>query len=94
MKIKIFQTFVYQSKGFYMQVAKKGDAFLIYVLLARDPKMKQHKIPPLYQDYKYVFKKKWHLTWALTIWLHDQPWKNTTLFGPIYNFSQDELATI
>jgi hypothetical protein len=42
----------------FMQVAKKGDAFLIYVCMAQDPKIKQHEIMFQYKHYKNVFEKK------------------------------------
>jgi len=42
----------------FMQVIKKGNAFLIYVFSTQDLKMKQHEIPLQYQTYKNVFKNK------------------------------------
>jgi hypothetical protein len=40
-----------------MHVAKKGDAFFIYVLLAIDVRPQQHEIPSQYKGYKDEFKK-------------------------------------
>jgi hypothetical protein len=42
----------------FMQIIKKRNTFLIYVLPTQDPKVKQHEIPLQYQTYKDVFEKK------------------------------------
>ncbi len=42
----------------FIQVIKKGNAFLIYVLSTQDLKMKQHEIPLQYQTLKNVFENK------------------------------------
>jgi hypothetical protein len=38
----------------FMKVAKKGDAFLIYVLPSLDIKPCPHEIPSQYQEFKHV----------------------------------------
>ncbi len=42
----------------FMHVAKKGDAFLIYVLLATNVRSQQHEISSQYKGYRDVFEKK------------------------------------
>ncbi len=42
----------------FMHVAKKGDAFLIYVLLATNARSQQHEISSQYKGYRDVFEKK------------------------------------
>jgi len=65
MKFQVFQAIVYEenhigrnwSPWAFMHVAKKGDAFFIYALLAIDVKPQQHKLLSQYKGYKDVFKK-------------------------------------
>ncbi len=72
------------------------NAFLIYVLSTQDPKVNQDEIPLIYQTYKNVFEKE-----NVDILFKQQPYNCAVdleegawpLFGPIYNFSQDELMT-
>jgi hypothetical protein len=42
----------------FMHATKKGDAFLIYALLAIDVKSQQHEISSQYKAYKDVFERK------------------------------------
>jgi len=64
-KIQVFQAIVYEenhigrswSPWASMHVAKKRDAFFIYVLLTIDVRTQQHEIPSQYKGYKDVFKK-------------------------------------
>jgi hypothetical protein len=42
----------------FMQVAKKGDAFLIYVLPTSEVESPRHEIPSQYKEFKDMFEKK------------------------------------
>ncbi len=68
---------------------------MIYVLLTQDPKANQDEIFLIYQTYKNVFEKTnvdmfKHQPYNCAINLEEGA---RPLFGPIYNFSQDELTT-
>jgi len=79
-----------------MQIPKKRDAFLIYVLPTLDIKLFRHGIPSQYKEFKDVFEKK-----NVDTLLKHRPYDCTTdleegtqpQFGLIYNLSQYEIAT-
>jgi hypothetical protein len=81
----------------FMQVAKKGDVFLMYVLPSLDVEPWPHKILSQYKKFKDVFKKKnaytlpKHRPYDYTIDLEERA---QPPFGPIYNLSQDKLVTL
>jgi hypothetical protein len=56
-KLKLSKILFVGTKAF-MQIIKKGNTFLIYVLLTQNYKVKQHDIPLQYQTNKDVFEKK------------------------------------
>lgn len=41
-----------------MHVAKKGDAFLVYVFPMEGVELPHHEIPSYYKEFKYMFEKK------------------------------------
>jgi hypothetical protein len=53
-----FSKLLFMEPRAFMHVAKKGDAFLIYALLAANANPQQHEIPFEYKGYKDVFEKK------------------------------------
>jgi hypothetical protein len=57
MKIQVFKVIVCENKAF-MDVAKKGDAFLIYVFPTIDGRSHRHEIPFQYKITKTCLKKK------------------------------------
>jgi len=56
-KIQLLQVNVYRSQGL-MHVAKKGDAFLVYVFPMEGVELPHHEIPSYYKEFKYMFEKK------------------------------------
>jgi hypothetical protein len=80
----------------FMQIAKKKDAFLIYVLPTSDIKLFRHEIPSQYKEFKDVFEKK-----NVDTLPKHRPYDCTTNlekgtqppFGLIYNLSHYEIAT-
>jgi hypothetical protein len=80
----------------FVQVAKKGKTFLIYVLPTSDVEPPRHEIPSQYKEFKDMFEKKnvdtlpEHRPYDYTIDLG----KGTQLpFGLIYNLSQNKLCS-
>jgi hypothetical protein len=81
----------------FMKDTKTGNAFFIYVLPSPDVEPHPHEIPSQYQEFKNVFEKKnvnslpKHRAYNCTTDLEEgaQP-----PFEPIYNLSQDKLATL
>jgi hypothetical protein len=80
----------------FMQVAKKGKTFLIYVLPTSNVESPHHEIPSQYKEFKDVFEKKnvdtlpEHCPYDYTIDLGE----GTQLpFRLIYNLSQNELCS-
>jgi hypothetical protein len=55
-KIQMLLIIVCRSQGF-MHVAKKGDAFLIYVLPMEGVELPHHEIPSYYKEFKDMFKR-------------------------------------
>ncbi len=51
------KSFVRWNKNF-MQVAKKGKTFLIYVLATSNVELPHHEIPSQYKEFKDMFEKK------------------------------------
>jgi hypothetical protein len=80
-----------------MKAAKNGNMFAIYAILTSQPVRKPTKIPTKYEEYRDMFEKKnadtlpQHRPYDCGIELQEvaQP-----PFGPIYNFSQSELAKL
>jgi hypothetical protein len=80
----------------FVQVIKKGDAFLIYVISTQDLEVKQHEILLQYQTYNNVFEKN------ITDMLFEHRPYDCAIefegaqppFEPIYNLSQDELTML
>jgi len=76
----------------FMEVAKEGNAFFIYVLPSVDVEPHAHEIPSQYQEFKDVFEKKnadtlpKHQPYNCTINLPEG--KMQPPFGTIYNLSQ------
>jgi hypothetical protein len=94
-KSKFFKPLFMGMKAF-MHVAKKGDAFLIYALLATNARSQQHDIMSQYKGYMDVFERNnvdtlpKHQPYDCTIDLEgvEPP------FGPIYNLSQNEFLAL
>ncbi len=57
MEIQVLQVIVCRSQGF-MHVAKKGDAFLIYVLSMEGVESLHHEIPSYYKEFKDMFERR------------------------------------
>jgi hypothetical protein len=55
--VKILKALFIVARAF-MQAAKKGDAFLIYALLASDVELPHHEIFSQYNEFKDVFERK------------------------------------
>jgi hypothetical protein len=79
----------------FMQIAKKGNAFLIYVFPTSDIKLLCHEIPSQYKEFKDVFEKKnidtlpKHRPYDCTI-----DFEGSQLpFGLIHNLSHYKIAT-
>ncbi len=80
-----------------MHATKKGNAFLIYLLSVLDVESPRHETPSQYKEFKDVFDKKnvntllKHHSYDCTINLEEGA---QLPFRPIYNLSQNKLATI
>jgi len=72
----------------FMHVAKKGDAFLIYVLLATNARSQQHEISSQYKCYMDVFEKK-----NLDILLKHQPYDCRLIWKKVWNPDLDPFTT-